>query len=62
MERKKTVIKKMRQKESTVEAGQSTIGDGSKNQFREFWLLRESFSICSKCLFSLDARNSVVMD
>jgi hypothetical protein len=33
MERKKAVIKKIHQKESTVEAGQSTIGDGSKSQF-----------------------------
>jgi hypothetical protein len=45
----------MRRKESTVEAGQSMIGDRSKSQFRELWLLREPFSIFSKCLFSLDA-------
>jgi hypothetical protein len=31
--RKMTIIKEMRQKESTVEAGQSTIGNGSKSQF-----------------------------
>jgi hypothetical protein len=29
MERKKAVIKEIRQKESMVEAGQYTIGDGS---------------------------------
>jgi hypothetical protein len=51
MERKKAV----HQKESTVEAGQSMIGDGSKSQFRKFWLLQEPFSIFSKYLFSLDA-------
>jgi hypothetical protein len=33
MKRKKAVIKEMRQKESTAEAGQSTIGNGSKSQF-----------------------------
>jgi hypothetical protein len=33
MERKKVVIKEIRKKESMVEAGQSTIGDGSKSQF-----------------------------
>ena len=32
MERKKAVTKVIRQKESTVEAGQSTIGNGSKSQ------------------------------
>jgi hypothetical protein len=32
MERKKVVIKKIRQKESMVEAGQSTIGNESKSQ------------------------------
>jgi hypothetical protein len=30
---KKAVIKEIRQKESTVEAGQSTIVNGSKSQF-----------------------------
>jgi hypothetical protein len=55
MERKNVVIKKMCQKESIVEAGQSMIGEGSKSQFREFWLLQEPFFIFSKCLFSLDA-------
>jgi hypothetical protein len=33
MERKKAVIKKICQKESKVEVGQSTIGNGSKRQF-----------------------------
>jgi hypothetical protein len=33
MERKKAVTKEIHQKESTVEAGQSTIGNGSKNLF-----------------------------
>jgi hypothetical protein len=33
MESKKVVIKEIRQKESMVEAGQYTIGDGSKSQF-----------------------------
>jgi hypothetical protein len=33
MERKKAVIKEIRQKESMVEASQSTIGDGSQSQF-----------------------------
>jgi hypothetical protein len=33
MERKKAVIKEIRQKESMVEVGQSTIDDGSKSQF-----------------------------
>jgi hypothetical protein len=31
--RKMAIIKEVRQKESTVEAGQSTIGNGSKSQF-----------------------------
>jgi hypothetical protein len=31
MERKKAVIKEICQKESTVEVGQSTIGNGSKS-------------------------------
>jgi hypothetical protein len=33
MKRKKAVIKEVRQKESMVEASQSTIDDGSKSQF-----------------------------
>jgi hypothetical protein len=33
MKRKKVAIEKIRQKESMVEAGQSTNGDGSKSQF-----------------------------
>jgi hypothetical protein len=33
MERKKVVIKKIHQKESMMEAGQSTIGDGSRVSF-----------------------------
>jgi hypothetical protein len=33
MERKKAVIKEIRQKESMVEASQSAIDDGSKSQF-----------------------------
>jgi hypothetical protein len=33
MKRKKAVIKEINQKESMVEAGQSTIEDGSKSQF-----------------------------
>jgi hypothetical protein len=33
MERKKEEINEIRQKESMVEAGQSTIGDGLKSQF-----------------------------
>jgi hypothetical protein len=33
MEKKKAVIKEVRQKERMVEAGQSTIGDRSKSQF-----------------------------
>jgi hypothetical protein len=33
IERKKAVIKEIRQKESTVEAGQSMIGNGSKVSF-----------------------------
>jgi hypothetical protein len=33
--RKKAILKKIRQKESTVEAGQSTIGKRSKSEFRE---------------------------
>jgi hypothetical protein len=36
MEKKKVAIEKIRQKESTTEAGQSTIGNRSKSQFREF--------------------------
>jgi hypothetical protein len=31
--KKKAVIMEIRQKESMVEAGQSTIGDGPKSQF-----------------------------
>jgi hypothetical protein len=33
MKRRKVVIKELRQKESSVEAGQSTIGNESKSQF-----------------------------
>jgi hypothetical protein len=33
MKKKRAVIKEICQKESMVEAGQSTIGDGSKIQF-----------------------------
>jgi hypothetical protein len=33
MERKKAIIKEIRQKESVVEAGQSTIDDGSRVSF-----------------------------
>jgi hypothetical protein len=33
MERKKVVIKEIRQKESMVEAGQSAINNGSKSRF-----------------------------
>jgi hypothetical protein len=36
MKRKKAVIKKILQKESMVEAGQSTIDDGPKSPFRKF--------------------------
>jgi hypothetical protein len=36
IKRKKAVIKEIRQKESTVEAGQSTISNGSRDSFREF--------------------------
>jgi hypothetical protein len=32
MKRKNAIIKEVRQKESMVEAGQSTIDDGSKSQ------------------------------
>jgi hypothetical protein len=35
MERKKVVIKEVRQKESMVEVGQSKISDGSQTQFEE---------------------------
>jgi hypothetical protein len=35
MERRKVVIKEICQKESMVEAGQSTIGDGSRVNFRK---------------------------
>jgi hypothetical protein len=34
--RNKAIIMKVRQKESTVEACQSTIGNGSRVNFREF--------------------------
>jgi hypothetical protein len=36
MKRRKAVIKKMRQKESMTEAGQSTIGDGSRVSLGSF--------------------------
>jgi hypothetical protein len=51
MQRKKAAIEMIHQKESTVEAGQSTIDEGSKSQFREFWLLRRVFSILVSVCF-----------
>jgi hypothetical protein len=42
MERKKAVTKEICQKESMVEAGQFTIGDGSKSQFLKFFYSCES--------------------
>jgi hypothetical protein len=36
MEKKKAVIKEIRQNEGVVEAGQSMIGNGSRVSFREF--------------------------
>jgi hypothetical protein len=35
MERKKAIIKEISQKESVVEAGQSTIDDGSRVSFQK---------------------------
>jgi hypothetical protein len=55
MKKKKAVIEEVRQKESMMEAGQSTIDDGSKSQFLGgLRLPRESFSTFSSIL-SLDA-------
>jgi hypothetical protein len=55
MERKKAVIKEIRQKESMAEAGQSTIGDGSKSPFRKFFYSCESFFSIFSSFLSLDA-------
>jgi hypothetical protein len=52
--KEKAIVKQVHQKESMVEAGQSTIGNGSRVNFSKiFRLLQESFSIFS--LFYLDA-------
>jgi hypothetical protein len=55
IERKKAVIKEIRQRQGMAEAGQSTIGNWSESVLGEFWLLHESFSIFSSVHFSLDA-------
>jgi hypothetical protein len=51
MERKKAVTKEIRQKESMVEAGQSTIDDVKESVLGSFRLPRESFSVFSLFVF-----------
>jgi hypothetical protein len=46
MKKEKVVIKEIRQKESMVEAGQSTIVNGSKSQFLEGLLTPARVLLC----------------
>jgi hypothetical protein len=51
MRRKKAEIKKIRQRQGTAQAGQSTIGNGSESVLGEFDSCMSLFSILSSVYF-----------